>query len=186
MYHLAVTSDNLTNRVSCINALATADDPDGSISVVREKVLDFTAELYSDDSLMASKWLAFVSAIPSSRTVETLARLFDGLHPRSAMVSKTTPNHLDSLVIAFTANPYVHEIATRADGTEFAPGYEYVTKCLLEIDSHNAIVSARIAGLFDNIRQLSPRHRALMQKCIGHIQSVEKLSENVREILHLR
>jgi aminopeptidase N len=184
VYNCAVTSDNLTNRVGCIAALASAEDPDGSRRLVLDKLLDYTAELYAHDSLMTSKWLRWVSTIPSSRTVRTVTDLFDGLHPRSAMVSKTTPNHLDSLVQAFTANPYVHEIMTTADGADHAPGYEYVTKCLLEIDPHNAIVSARIAGLFDNIKHLSPRHRGLMQKCIDRIKSVDSLSENVRELLH--
>ncbi|VBB17687.1 hypothetical protein YASMINEVIRUS_150 [Yasminevirus sp. GU-2018] len=184
VFDFAINSDNLTNRVSCITALSHAQDPDGSIRVVLDNLLDRIAQMYIGDILMTSKWLRYVARVPSSNTVTVLTQLFKGSHPRSSMVSKTTPNHLYALVLAFTANPFVHEIITNEDGSTFAPGYEYITDCLLEVDTYNGIVSSRIAGLFDNIKQLSPQHREHMQKCIDRIKAFDKLSENVREVLH--
>jgi aminopeptidase N len=180
-----LNSDNLTDKVSIINALSSAKDYTCEVSNILSELLDTMASQYNGDVLMTTKLLKYVSQVLSPNTVITLSELYDGLHPRSNMVCKNTPNHMYSLVRAFTNNPYVHQIVSSSNNMkQYAPGYEYITKCILDIDKHNGIVSSRIAGVFEIINNLSPEHRKLMQVCIDRIKSTNNLSENISEILH--
>lgn len=175
-------STNFTDRANCISVLSQASDPEYQIYSVLQQMLDSMAEQYVGDSLMSAKWLRFMSKITSPRTVGDLTRLYSGSHKRSNMISKTTPNHLYALVYAFTVNPYAHQLINVL-GQDNAPGYKYITDCILDIDTYNANVAARIAGFFEIIKSLSPRHQKCMQGCIDHILSKPTLSKNVNEVL---
>src|SRR5947208_2244626 len=128
-------------------------------------MLDEMASTYSGDALMTAKWLKFVSRIASQQTVNVLSDLYSGKHKNSQMISKITPNHLYALVDNFALNPYIHHIII-VNNEDQAPGYDYLTNCIIDIDSFNALVSARIAEFFVVIKSLSPRHQVLLNKCI--------------------
>lgn len=173
---------NFTDRSNCISVLSSASDPEYYIYGILQQMLDGMAQQYTGDSLMTAKWLRFMSKISSPQTVEDLTRLFQGSHSRSDMISKTTPNHLYALVYAFTVNPYAHQLIN-VMGQDIAPGYKYITDCILDIDTYNSSVAARIAGFFEIIKSLSPRHQKCMEICIDHILAKQTLSENVKELL---
>ena len=180
-------SKNLTSRVNCIRSLGYAcnkiTDPNDEINVVLHKILDQMANDYQGDSLMTSKWLAYYSSICSPDTVGILNAFYSGAHTRSSMVSKTTPNHLYSLILRFTSNPYFHQLVLLDDGTYSAPGYNFLTECILDIDSKNTIVASRIAGTFEILNSLPPRNKKCMSMCINMILDKPDLSASTREIV---
>jgi aminopeptidase N len=175
-------STNFTDQTNCINVLSQASDPELQIYEILHQMLDSMAEQYVGDSLMSAKWLRFMSKITSPQTVDVLTRLYTGHHKHSKMINKTTPNHLYALVSAFTVNPYVHQIIN-IDGKDHAPGYLYITDCVIDIDMTNPQVAACIAGFFESIKSLSPVHQKCMREYIDHILSRPTLSKNVKEIL---
>jgi len=179
-------SDNLTDRVSVIQALGSAEDPTGEIAQTLDDLLEHMAARYVGDSVMTSKWLRYIANIPKPNTVNTLSSLFKGSHKRSDMISKTTPNHMYSMVFAFTCNPYVHHIIELNDETKtlHAPGYKYIRDCILDIDPNNGIVSSSIAEMYETIKDVTPAHRILMQSDIDKIKATPNLSENIKEVLH--
>lgn len=173
---------NFTDVSNCISALSTAHDPNHEIYQILQSLLENLAKRFEGDSLMTSKWLRFMTKIASPQTVEDLTRLYKGSHSRSDMINKTTPNHLYALVKAYTLNPYVHQLISMF-GQDIAPGYKYITDCVLDIDKYNSNVAASIASFFDVISSLSPRHQVCMKVCIQHILATPGLSENVKELL---
>lgn len=180
-------SNNLTSQTMCIRNLCYAcsskqQDPENKIIQVLLKMLDQMGNNYQGDSLMTAKWLAHYSSICSPNTVKTLTDFYSGTHPRSSMVSKNTPNHLYALTLRFVANPYFHQLINE-NGIDIAPGYDYLTECIMDIDSKNTVVAARIASTFEKANTLPMRNRKCMNQCIDRILSKPNLSASTREVL---
>jgi aminopeptidase N len=167
---------NFTEISNLINALVRT--PNHMI----EKILDDLAKKYKGDSLMSAKWLRFVSNIYSPHTVELLSKLYTGQHKNSILINKKTPNHLYAMVRSFASNPYAHHLI-KTDSEYLAPGYEYITYCILDIDSYNPQVASTIAEFFAQIKFLSPNHQKCMKHYIKQILSKPDLSENTKEIM---
>jgi aminopeptidase N len=173
---------NFTEISNLINVLVRTPDHMHDIYPVLEKILDNLAEKYKGDSLMSAKWLRFVSNIYSPQTVELLSKLYTGQHKNSSLINKKTPNHLYAMVRSFTINPYAHQLIKK-DSEYLAPGYEYITYCILDIDSYNPQVASTIADFFAQIKFLSPKHQKCMRHYIKQILSKSDLSENTKEIM---
>ena len=188
------SSDNLTDKINCINALARASDPTEQIFTVLLNLLTNMAQQYNGDSLMISKILRQFTKIHSPKTVKILQQIYSGEHAISHMFVKTTPNHLSALIYAFHTNPYFHQISVSenntllqtsnvASNTGRALGYEFVTNCILDIDKYNASYGSLIASVFEIIEKLSPEYKKLMRQSVNHILNCKELSENTKEIL---
>lgn len=180
-------SNNLTSKVACIRSLGYACsqnlDPDHKINQVLFHMLDQMADNYQGDSLMTAKWLAHYSAICSPDTVKTLAKLYSGQHPRSSMVSKITPNHLYSLILRFSSNPYFHQLEIDNNDQYVAPGYKFLTECIMDIDTKNTVVASRIASVFEIVDKLPKKHKDCMKLCIMQILNKPELSASTKEIV---
>lgn len=192
LYKLFVISNNLTLMTACIDALSTADnltnnepEPDTHIYKTLYKMIDIIVKIHKNDSLMISRWLGFIAKVPSIKTVHILSKLYKGKHKRSNLVSKTTPNHLHAILITFMNNPYAHYMSVSLDHKNKikAPGYKFLSDCLLDIDSQNSFVSSRIAVFFKN-KKIDPVHKKLLKKYLNKIKKSENLSQAVKEKLN--
>jgi aminopeptidase N len=183
VYNHFSNTKNFTEKSHCISALAISINNKQEICPYNDifmTMLNEMGELYRGDALMTAKWLRFVAKCASNKTVKLLSSIYMNEHKFSSMVSKTTPNHIYGLVNSFTFNPYVHWIETDHNN---APGYKYITDCVIDIDTKNPNVASKIAEFFTVINNLSPRHQRLMRPCISRILSTPNISENVKEIL---
>jgi hypothetical protein len=183
-----LNTKNFTEKSHCVSTLATSVNKKGTACPNNDcltAMLDSMGELYRGDALMTAKLLRFFAKRASNETVDVLSNIYMNKHKFSSMVSKTTPNHLYALVNSFALNPYVHYIESREDGTDNAPGYKYITDCVIDIDTNikNHNVASRISEFFTVINNLSSRHKVLMRQCIDRILSTPNISENVKEIL---
>ncbi len=184
IYEFYKNAHNLTDRLNCINALSLSEDliQGNKIYDILTIMLDDMAQQYQGDSLMIGKWLKCVSKVCSTNTVERLTDIFTGKHPKSFMVSHQTPNHMSGLVSSFSLNPYMHQIIT--DNNQIhAPGYKYITDCILSIDSYNSVTASRIASKFNNVKDLTEGHKICAKICTDRILRENDLSANTREIL---
>ena len=86
------------------------------------------------------------------------------------------PNRVYALIGSFCgANPYCFH---NPDGS----GYDLLTKLVLELDSSNPQLAARLATTFSDIRKLYPQLRATMLARLNRI-ATRSLSVNLSEII---
>jgi aminopeptidase N len=178
-------ANNLTSQISCIRSLSYMCKNIEILSncyQILDEILNNMANNCRGDSLMTAKWLAQCASIHSPNTVKTLTELYTGSHSKSSMISKNTPNHLYSLIQRFSSNPYFHQLMVEND-SENAPGYEFLTNCILDIDSKNSIVASSLATVFEIVDSLPDRNKKCMKECIHRIMSKPDLSASTREIL---
>jgi aminopeptidase N len=175
-----INSKNFTDISYCIGVLSGASDPENKIYPILKQMINKLGEDFKGDSLMTSKWLRFISKISSPKTINDLYDIYSGTYPIAGLFNKKTPNHIYALVYAFTTNPYFHHIDKELNK---AYGYNFITDCILDIDTYNPTVASRIAGSFEVVKSLSPEHQKYIKQCIARILASEKLSSATREIM---
>ncbi len=173
---------NFTEKSYCIDALSTSHDPEQKIWNILQNMLDSLADSSKNNSLMIERWLKLNSNIRSHQTVHLLTDLYNGTHRHSKMIDKNNSKYILAIVKLFTKNPFVHQIAN-VYGKDFAPGYEFLTNCIIDIDSWDSITSGKIATFFDLLPKLSPRHQECMHQCIADILINSNISDQLRDIL---
>jgi aminopeptidase N len=117
------------------------------------------------------KWFALQAMIPEAGTLERVRTLM-GRHA----FSMTNPNRLRSLIGSFAANPTQFNAP---DGS----GYAFLADIVLETDSRNAQVAARLLVAFKTWRSLEPGRRTLAEANLRRIASANELSADVRDII---
>ncbi len=159
------TSDNMTDMFGALAALTL----NGASQ--REAALDSFFRAHAADPLVLDKWFALQAMIPETGTLERVRRLM-GHHA----FSMTNPNRLRSLIGSFAANSTQFNAA---DGS----GYAFLADIVLETDSRNAQVAARLLVAFKTWRALEPGRRALAEANLRRIANVNELSADVRDII---
>jgi len=158
-------ADNMTDTVA---ALAVLIDTDGAD---REQALAAFAERWSANEQVMDKWFALqaMAGRPGALTsVQSLAK-----HP---LFDIRNPNRFRSLIGAFAMGNAVN--FHQADGA----AYRFVADSLIELDSLNPQVAARMLGAFGNWRRYDPDRQALMQQELERILAVPVLSKDSFEI----
>ncbi len=130
------------------------------------------ANKWRENSLVMNKW--FTAQALSWRS-DALARVQALLtHPS---YDKTNPNKIFSLVFAFTSlNPLRFH---RYDGQ----GYSFAAEQILDLDSRNPQVAARLATCFNEWMKWDTPLKELARKQIERIHQKPGLSKNVFEIV---
>jgi aminopeptidase N len=118
------------------------------------------------------KWFALQAMIPEPAT---LARVKDLMSHHA--FSMSNPNRLRSLIGTLAnANPTQFNAA---DGR----GYALLADVVLEMDSRNAQIAARLLVAFKTWRSLEPGRRAHAEAQLLRIAGQETLSADVRDIV---
>lgn len=127
---------------------------------------------WKHDSLVMNKWFA-VQAL--SWREDCLQRVKELLN--HSAYDKTNPNKIYSLIFSFISlNPLRFH---REDGA----GYAFAAEQILDIDSRNPQVAARMATCFNEWTKWHPSLKSLAKAQIERVHGSSSLSKNVYEIM---
>ena len=158
-------AQNMTDRMTAMMILADSE------SAYREKALQNFYEDWKNDSVVLNKWFTAQATTNRKQVLEDVKALTK--HPAFNI---TNPNNVYSLLRAFGAN-----LVRFNDPNTNA--YEFYADKILEIDTKNPQVAARLCAAFNFVQKLEPamKEKALTQ--IKRMVAVESLSKNSRELL---
>jgi aminopeptidase N len=158
-------ANNMTDRLSALVALSYIRCDS------REQAFEIFYAKFSDDPLVIDKWFALQAMIPETETIDRVKRLVNHKD-----FSLKNPNRVRSLIGAFTnANlTCFHAL----DGS----GYELLTNIVLELDTINPQIAARLLSSLRSWKTFEIRRRNLIQSQLNNILSHPSLSPDVKDI----
>jgi len=161
-------ASNMTNRLGALTALVGAHSP------LAELALSSFHEMFKSEALVVDKWFTLQATAPESegRVFQRVKTLMS--HPDFNLKN---PNRARSLIGALCmANPAAFH---RTD----AAGYVFWADRVLELDSMNPQLAARIARVMDRWSRLAEPYRSAAREAIGRVAAKSDLSNDVREIV---
>ncbi len=158
-------ADNMTDQ---FGALAVLTQIPGES---RETALDAFYRAFADDHLVIDKWFSLQGSIAEPGALARVRKLMN-----HELFSMTNPNRLRSLIGAFTVNPTQFHAA---DGG----GYEFLAGVVIDLDSKNPQVAARLLGAFRMWRSMEPGRRAHAESALRRVAGRKDLSPDVRDIV---
>jgi aminopeptidase N len=156
---------NMTERLGGLVALVHSNDADRA-----SDALATFFELHKDNDLVLNKWFAVQASSQRPDTLERVQELMQ--HPAFDIKN---PNRCYSLLFTLLANPNSFH---RNDGA----GYRFAADMILELDSFNPQVAARMANCFRTWRRLDSHLQQHIHGELNRILAAE-LSTNTREIV---
>ena len=156
---------NMTDRLAALATLALIPGP------AREKAFAAFYDAFADDALVVDKWFSLQAMIPEEATTQRVRDLM-----RHRDFSLSNPNRTRALVGAFAAsNP------TRFHALD-GSGYAILCDVVLELDSKNPQVAARLLSSLRAWRTLEPRRRANAEATLRRVLATAELSRDVSDI----
>jgi aminopeptidase N len=161
-------ASNMTDRQGALGALVGAHSPLGELA------LSTFHELFKNEPLVIDKWFTLqVTAPESNGRVFARAKVLMS-HPDFNI---RNPNRARSLIAALCmANPAAFH---RAD----AAGYVFWADRVLELDSINPQLAARVARVMDRWSRLAEPYRSAAREALARVAAKQELSNDVREIV---
>jgi aminopeptidase N len=160
-------ASTMTERMHALSALVHIDHPLAAPALLR-----FHA-LFKNEELVLDKWFALQASASGSQT-DVLSKVRHLMqHPDFHIHN---PNRARSLVATFCANAAAFH---RSD----AAGYVFWSERVLELDSFNPQVAARLARTMDRWRKLVEPYRSAAFEAIRRVAAKEDLSADVREVI---
>ena len=160
------TAGNMTDAIAALSILTHVAGAE------REAAFEDFLEKWKDDHLVIDKWFALqaTASLPdSAERVKTLQA-----HP---LFSMKNPNKVRSLIGAFAnMNPTGF---CRANGS----GFRLVADAVLDIDTFNPQISARLLGAFKSWKMLEPSRQTAAKGELDRIKSKDNLSRDLFEIV---
>lgn len=158
-------AENMTDRMKALSILADSD------SSYRNDVLNHFYEDWKNDSIVINNWFKAQALATRQQTLEDVKNLTK--HPAFNI---TNPNNVYSLLRAFGSN-----IVRFYDATTDA--FEFYSDKIIEIDTKNPQVAARLCAAFNFVKRLEPDAKVKAIEQIKRIAEVQTLSKNSRELL---
>jgi aminopeptidase N len=159
---------NMTERLGALNALVA------SHSDLADNALERFHALFKGDALVIDKWFALQASAPE-KDGKVFARAKQLLkHPDFSLKN---PNRARSLISALcTNNPAAFH---RTD----AGGYVFWADRIVELDSINPQLAARMARVMDRWSSLAEPYRSAAAVALQRVAAKADLSSDVREII---
>ncbi|MEW5421364.1 aminopeptidase N [Amorphus sp. 3PC139-8] len=157
---------NMTDRLAALSTLAMNGMPSA------EDAFDAYAVMFKGDALAMDKWLTMQAMIPSDDTLDRVRRLMD-----HSAFSIANPNRIRALIGAFATGNAVG--FHRADGA----GYHFLASIVMELDSKNPQVAARLLASFRSWRSLEPGRRAAARTELERVAARSGLSTDTSDIV---
>ncbi len=160
------SSDNMTDTLAAIRGLIFIDSPQatGALQEFEEK--------WGGDTLVMDKWFIMQAIKPGRQTVNKVRELM--LHPAFSIKN---PNKVRALIGVFSAlNPTGFHAA---DGS----GYSFHADRVIELDSINPQMAARMAAAFNRRKRYDEGRQTLMKAELQRISELAALSGDVTEIV---
>ena len=159
-------ANNMTQRLGAFKALLHSNSPD------KKTLIDDFYNEFHDHSLAMDKWLMVQAVVPAPETLNNVKEM-----EKNSVFDRKNPNKLRSLVGTFVSQNSVCFHAQ--DGS----GYTYLTDWLIELDSINPQVAARLASSFNGWRSYDADRQQLMKLSLERILATKELSNDVKEIV---
>lgn len=160
------SAGNMTDAIAALSILTHVAGRE------REAAFDGFLKKWKGDHLVMDKWFALQATASLPDSPERVKALQD--HP---LFSMKNPNKVRALIGAFAnMNPTGF---CRTDGA----GFRLVADAVLEIDTFNPQISARLLGAFKSWRMLEPVRQAAARSELERIKSNDNLSRDLFEIV---
>jgi aminopeptidase N len=162
------TADNMTDRFAALTVLAHRFGG----SKEAQSALAAFEERYGDNLLVMDKWFQVQATAPGAETLETVRRLTS--HPA---YSPANPNRVRALIGTFANSNQTG--FHRKDGES----YRFFAETVLEIDSANPQLAARLATALRSWRALEPERQAAARSALVAMSRPASLSTDLRDIV---
>ena len=159
------TAHNMTDQFGALAVLSVLPGDQ------REQALESFYRTHASDPLVIDKWFALQGLIPEAATYDRVRALM-----QHHAFTYANPNRLRSLIGSFAANLTQFHAA---DGR----GYDLIASVVMEMDSRNPQVAARLLAAFRTWRSMEPGRRAKAQAALERVAAVQGLSPDVRDIV---
>jgi len=158
------TATNMTDELSALMTLLRMAGPEG------EEASDAFYEKWKSNALVVDKWFALRSTDDRPQSLSRIASLLD-----HAAYQANNPNRVRALVggLAMSNAKTFHA----ANGS----GYQFFTDRVLDMDSRNPGVAARLLGMMEIWPRLDEERQTLIKKQLRRVIA-SKPSKNVLEI----
>ncbi|MYD45008.1 MAG: aminopeptidase N [Gammaproteobacteria bacterium] len=147
-------ADNLTDRLA--NFVQLLELPD-QVQRTKQEVIDEFYSRFEHEAFVVNNWF-------SCQIMCTLPGAIDRvkLLEKHEAFNKTNPNRVRSVYGAFTSNyKNFHDLS--------GEGYQYLAEKIIELETTNPQVSARLATVLTRWNRFGPKRRALMQDALRSI-----------------
>lgn len=159
-------TDNMTDRVGALVALMDIDCDE------RTQLFDQFYKKWHDEDLVINKWLSLQAISRLGTTFETVKALMK--HP---CFDNKNPNKVHALIGGFcSGNPACFHAAGEQ-------AYAFLADTLLEIDTFNAQLAARLVEPFTRWKQFDVKRQQLMRAQLERLLDNKRLSKNVFEVV---
>jgi aminopeptidase N len=160
-------ANNMTDRLGALGALVKVHAELAAPALARMH------SLFAQDALVVDKWFSIQAQAPE-RDGRVFGRVRQLLQHPDFLLSN--PNRARALLFAWQANPAAFH---RTD----AAGYVLWAEKVVEIDSFNPQLAARMARALDRWRRLAEPCRSAAREAIARVASKTDLSADVQEIV---
>lgn len=160
------TADNMTDSQAALTILADLECAE------RDAALTAFYQRWRTDPLVLDKWFSAQAMSKRSDAFERVVQL-----TQHADFVITNPNRVRSLLGVFAAQNQVH--FHRRDGA----GYELLADFVLQIDSRNLQLAARLVSGYNNWTRFDSARQQLMHAQLDRIARHEAISKDVYEIV---
>ena len=160
------SAKNMTDELAGFKILAGVDHNIKAMAVKK-----FYSR-WRTDTLVLDKWFAVQAGSALDDTLDIVKLLVT-----HSDFSIKNPNKVRSLIHMFAMGNEIN--FHRGDGT----GYKFIAEKIIELDSINSQIAARLSSCFNHWKKYDDQRKALMQTELERILSVKTLSKNVYEIV---
>ena len=160
------SAENMTDELACFKILSQID-PD-----IKQKAVEKFYSKRKHDKLVLDKWFAVQAGSSLPNTLEIVKSLTSHCD-----FSIKNPTKVRSLIYYFAMqNPIsFHQ--------KNGGGYRFIADQIILLDKINHQVAARLSSCFNLWKKYDDQRKALMQKELERILSIQTLSKNVYEIV---
>jgi aminopeptidase N len=161
-------ADNMTDRFNALQALVSSGHELAGGALARFHTL------FKDEALVLDKWFALQAGAPDrgGHVLPAVRQLMT--HPDFNL---RNPNRARSVIFSYcSANPGAFH---RAD----AAGYVFWSERVIELDTTNPQVAARLARALDRWRRLAEPYRSAACEALKRVAAKTELSNDVREVI---
>lgn len=157
---------NMTDEIGALQALNRASSP------LRAQEIKGFYEKWKSESLVMNKWLMMQAMSPQASALDDVKRLMN-----DPIFDKNNPNKVSSLIGGFSrANPVrFHDRS--------GSGYRFLADQVMEIDTRNPQLAARLATGFNQWRTFDEGRQEAIRGELKRILAQPGLSSNTYEIV---
>lgn len=159
------SANNMTDRLAAFAALSHSGYAE------RQSIIDDFYTKWQNDTLVLDKWFSIQATAPRDDVLDNVGALIE-----HAAFSINNPNKVRSLIGAFSANLSGFHNPNGA-------GYEFFADRIIELNSINPQVAARLSGAFNSWKAYAQPYSQKMQEQLQRIDQTENLAKDVKEIV---